>query len=280
MHPHRRPLLLLDSDPAFRAAVLQAAGRECELRPLASWEALAEALCASPLGTVVLANPCCASGRLAVQLRDLLRKFTWTTLVAVVDSRVGPADLRTLGEWGVADVVSRHEQAAGIRRILHDVRGRPLQFMVSGCLLPGTDDRIRSIMAAAVDVASLGGQGRELARALHVSTRTLLRWCSQGGLPPPRNLLAWVRILFAARMLDDPRRSVESVALACGYASGAGLGRALREFLGLSTRALRDGGALATAVAAFRLVLYQHRACASRASPTAPAERTDTEARR
>jgi AraC-like DNA-binding protein len=259
MHPHRRPLLLLDSDPAFRAAVLQAAGRECELRPVASWEALAEALCALPLGTMVLANPCCASGRPAAQLRDLLRKFPWTTLVAIVDPRVGPADLLTLGEWGVADVVSRHEQAAGIRRTLHAVRGRPLQFIVSDCLLPGTDDRIRSIMAAAVDVASLGGQGRELARALHVSTRTLLRWCSHGGLPPPRNLLAWVRILFAARMLDDPRQSVKSVALACGYASGAGLGRALREFLGLSTRALRDGGALATAESAFRLVLHEHR---------------------
>lgn len=259
MHPHRRPLLLLDADPAFRAAVLAASGGDFVLRPVASWSALSGELCAAPLGTVVMADSCaesCTAGRPAVQLRDLLREFPWATVVAVVDgARAGPADLRTLGEWGVAEVVSRREDAAGIGCVLRQVRGRPLHFMVSGCLGAGADERTRRIVAAAVDVASLGGRGSDLARTLHVSTRTLLRWCSEAGLPPPRHLLAWVRILFAARMLDDRRRSVESVACACGYASGAGLGRAVREFLGVSTRALRDGGARATAEPAFRSAL-------------------------
>ena len=263
MHRNQRPLLLLDADPAFRAPVLAAAGREVGVCPVASWRALSAALCTSPPGAVVMADPCaesCTAGRPAVQLRDLLREFPWTPVVAVVDSaRAGPDSLRTLGEWGVAEVVSRRDNAAALARVLQEVRGRPLHCLVSSCFHCGADGRAPRIMAAAVDVASLGGQGHDLARALHVSTRTLLRWCSDAGLPAPRQLLGWVRILFAARMLDDGRRSVESVACACGYASGAGLGRAVREFLGVSTRALRDGGAMAIAEPAFRSALGARR---------------------
>ena len=264
MRPHRRPLLLLAAEPAFRATVLAAAGRDFVLHPVGSWEELASRLSASPLGTVVLADLCagsCTARAPAARLRDLLREFPWATVVAVVDgARNTPAELLTLGEWGVAEVVSRGDDAEGIACVLREVRGRPLQCMVSDCLGAGTDERIRRIVAAAVDVASLGGRGSDLARVLHVSTRTLLRWCSQAGLPPPRHLLAWVRVLFAARMLDDRRRSVECVARACGYASGAGLGRAVREFLGVSTRALRTGGAMAIAERAFRSALGVRRA--------------------
>src|SRR3712207_9332148 len=75
----------------------------------------------------------------------------------------------------------------------------------------------RSIVDAAAEVVAVGGHGRDLARSLQLSRRTLLRWCERAELPPPRKLLAWMRILLACELLDDPGRTVLSVAHACGY---------------------------------------------------------------
>ena len=57
--------------------------------------------------------------------------------------------------------------------------------------------------------------------------RTVLRWAERAGLPAPRRMLAWMRILLAAVLLDDPGRTVLSVAHACGYSSDSSLRRAM-----------------------------------------------------
>ena len=60
-----------------------------------------------------------------------------------------------------------------------------------------------------------------------------------------------MRILLATELLDDPGRTVSSVALACGYASDNSLRRALQDFLDTTPTALRRIGAFATASRAF-----------------------------
>jgi transcriptional regulator GlxA family with amidase domain len=107
--------------------------------------------------------------------------------------------------------------------------------------------RARTLLMAAAEVVSMGGRGRDLARSLHLSERTVLRWSERSGLPPPRRLMAWMRILLAASLLDDPGRTVLSVAYACGYSSDSSLRRAMQDFLGTVPTVLRREGAFTRA---------------------------------
>lgn len=114
-------------------------------------------------------------------------------------------------------------------------------------------------MEAATDVVTIGQHGRDLAKTLHLSRRTLLRWCQRAGLPAPRRLLAWMRVLLAAELLDDPGRTVLSVAHTCGYSSDSGLRRITQKFLGASPTELREQGAFRLASTAFVEVLNETR---------------------
>ena len=122
-----------------------------------------------------------------------------------------------------------------------------------------TSGRGRVIIDAAADVVAMGEQGRDLAAALGLSRRTLLRWSERAGIPPPRRLLAWMRILLACAMLDDPGRSVLSVARSAGYSSDSGLRRITQKFLQASPTELRGRGAFPLAAAAFVRELGEYR---------------------
>src|SRR5690606_25819214 len=113
-----------------------------------------------------------------------------------------------------------------------------------------TSASARAILSAASAVVADGGQGKDLAKVLDITPRTLSRWCRKAGLPPPKRLLAWMRILLAAEFLDDPGRPVAAVAQACGYAADSSLRLALRRFTGFNPTDLRERGAFDTAAAA------------------------------
>jgi AraC-like DNA-binding protein len=264
MKSHTRPLLLMHADSQFEVRLRDAVGRDFALRKLASWAALrAELRQVSPAALVVV-DPYFGSmprGMLAPELQALLSELPSMVVLAALEVRLsGFADLRTLGEWGIAEVISLAEDnAQALARVLRSLRGRQVQSVVTRALPAYVPARARSILEIAGDVASVGGHATDLARALHVSMRTLLRWCSDGSLPPPRHLLAWMRILLAAELMEDPGRSLESVALACGYAADSGLRRALRDFLDTNPKTLRRGGAFTTASTAFRDALDKAR---------------------
>jgi AraC-like DNA-binding protein len=252
-------------DAKFRARVRQAAGGQFAVEIIGSWEELNQALGEVSPAALVVVDPYQGSGRqaqLSPELRGLLREFPSIAVLAAVETQAGrrQADLRTLGQWGVMEIILVGEDnPPAITRLLLAVRGRPLQSLLDRSLPADTSGRARSILNAAAEVAATGGQSEELARTLHVSMRTLLRWCESAGLPPPRQVLAWMRILLAAELLDHPGRSVEDVASACGYASDSGLRRVFSDFLGTNPRALRKGSAFAAASRAFRRALPESR---------------------
>jgi AraC-like DNA-binding protein len=138
-------------------------------------------------------------------------------------------------------------------------QGRPLKALLEQVLPPDTPGRARAIVDAAAEVVAVGGHGRDLAKALQLSRRTLLRWCERAELPPPRKLLAWMRILLACELLDDPGRTVLSVAHACGYSSDSGLRRVTQKFVGSSPTELRRRGAFARASKVFLEALSKYR---------------------
>jgi AraC-like DNA-binding protein len=263
MPPLPRPLFVLHSDPRFRARLRQAAGRTFAVAEAESWQALTDALRSASLAALAVVDPCAgrATPGLAPELNTLLRAFSTTTVIAAVDARVRFSDLRALGKWGVAELISVEEDdAAAIARLLQSVRGRPLQSVLERALPENASGRTREVLSAAAEVAADGGGAEELARSLFVSMRTLHRRCEAAGVPPPRQTLAWMRILLAAELLEQPGRSIEDVATACGYATDSGLRRAFYDFLEMSPTQARRAGAVVLAAAGFRRALAAHEA--------------------
>ena len=252
---------------AFRDRVRRVGSRGYASTFPASWEELRAAVVASPAAAIVVVDPYAGAGRreqrLSPELRTLLWEFPSATVLAALEIRPGQSrDLRTLGEWGVTDIISLAEDDTpeAIFRRLRSVEGRSLQTLLERTLPAMLSGRTRMLVMTAAEVVAVGGKGRDLARRLHLSERTVLRWAQRAGLPAPRRLLAWMRILLASSLLDDPGRSVLSVAHACGYSSDGSLRRAMQDFLGTGPSALRRQGALPLASRAFLRELEQTRA--------------------
>lgn len=196
------------------------------------------------------------------RLHALLEAYPSTPVIAAMI--VGPDDfeqVRRLGRWRIVQVITlgHDDTVPAIASRLHGARGRPMRSLLEEVLPPATSGRARVIIEAAADVVATGGHGRDLAAALGLSRRTLLRWSQRAGIPPPRQLLAWMRVLLACALLDDPGRRVQGVAAAAGYASDSGLRRVTQNLLAASPSDLRERGAFRTASAAFVAVLNDHR---------------------
>jgi AraC-like DNA-binding protein len=92
----------------------------------------------------------------------------------------------------------------------------------------------------------------ELARAARCSPRTLRRTLHGAGLPAPEELLAWRRLLHAARLLDDGR-SADSVARALEFSTGSALRKCLKRHTGMRPGELRRRGGSHVLAALFLL---------------------------
>jgi transcriptional regulator GlxA family with amidase domain len=161
----------------------------------------------------------------------------------------------------VSDIlaIGEDDTPRGIMHRLRSAQGRPLQNLLQQVLPQALSGRARTVLMTAAEVVCGGGRGSDLARALHLSERTVLRWSRRAQLPPPRRVMAWMRILLAASLLDDPGRTVLSVAFACGYASDSSLRRAMQVFLGMVPTTLRRQGAFSLASRHFVAELTQAR---------------------
>lgn len=268
MRKVRRPLLVMHPDRLFHQRIRGASDSEYRFQEIPDWASLREAIRgASPVPLVVVDPYMMPDGRgeaegPSPELRSLLTDFPSTAVVAameVIPSRVD--DVRQLGEWGIAQVISiDHDKTDfAIRERLCAARGRSLRTLLDEILPADTPVRTRALMQAAADVVAGGGRNRDLAFSLYVSGRTLARWCAHMGLPPPRQLLAWMRVLLAAELLDDPGRRVLDVAWVCGYSCDVGLRRTLHGFLGETPTELRETGAFDRASRTFLELLSASR---------------------
>ena len=265
MHVSPRPLLLMHDAPGLANTLREAAGDASRVWPLPDWDALERAMARVPPTAVVMVDPYAGSpGEPAPRLHALLRDLPSATVVAVlpVTPQTVP-HLETLARWGVADVVElgREDTPAALRRRLRLVQGRLVTRLLERALPRTTPTRTRSLLATAADTAAVAGGSAELAQVLGVTERTVLRWCRRADLPQPRRLMAWLRILLAADMLDDPGRTLGTVASACGYSSDTALRNALRTFLDAAPTELR-GRAFQTAADGFSRELFELREAA------------------
>ena len=188
-----RPLFLLHSDATFREQSRRAAAKRFEFQSVGSWEELREPLRSAPPSALSVVDPYWGEGGsdLSGALRHLLLEFPSVTVIAALDLKPQRyRDLRTLGAWGVSEVIALGDvdTLEGISRHLRGVQGRPLQSLLERSLPQNLTGNARALLMAAAEVVSTGGQAQELAKALYLSPRTLLRWCDRAELPPPRRV--------------------------------------------------------------------------------------------
>lgn len=247
---------------------MEACADDYQFVQLSDWGELEDRIREAPPAAMVLVDPYAAGGNgdspreLSPKLRELLVAYPSTPVIAAMTVRAeAHEDVRQLGRWGVVQVVAigHDDTIPALVRRLHGARGRPMRALIEQVLPPETSGRARAIIDAAADVVTMGEHGRDLADTLQLSRRTLLRWSQRAGIPPPRRLLAWMRVLLACELLDDPGRSVLSVARTAGYASDSGLRRITQKFLQASPSELREQGAFPRAAAAFVAVLHESR---------------------
>lgn len=143
-------------------------------------------------------------------------------------------ELYRLGKAGAADVVLSRD--ADDRQLLSEI----LESALDGGLVPEIDERLRgrvsdaarSLVREAAERIPEQLQVPDLARAYRISVSTLERRCERWGLPTPGRLLLWLRVMYGLRWLQEPGRSVESVALQLGYSSGAAFRRSIKATVG------------------------------------------------
>jgi AraC-like DNA-binding protein len=250
-----RPLLLVHADGPFPERLRRAVSGRRQVQPLAGWDALRAALRTAPPGTICIVDPYEGGHEEpSLELRDVLREFRSATVVAAYAFGAGHyGHLRTLGQWGVAELIciGKEDSRAALLRRLRVLDNRPVERVLARMPVRALGNRARALLHAEGETVAAGGQTPELAATLALTERTLLRWCARADLPPPRRLLAWLRVLLACDLLDDPGHSLSSASRACGYAADMPLRRAIRNLVGAEPRELRSSGALATAADVF-----------------------------
>jgi AraC-like DNA-binding protein len=253
----KQSLFVLHSDSRFGERLARAAESCFRVVRMRGWGDLVEQFATAPPATLVVVDPYFGGGEDEAPSEELgvfLRRFPSAVVIAAFWHRHGRyRDVWALSRCGVAELLYLDEENTEtlIRRRLAAARVRPVRELVQTLQLP-LAGRAEMILEAATEVVASGGLVSDLARKLCLSRQTLLRRCQRACLPPPRDLIRWVRALQAAAMLDDPGHSVRSVSQACGYADDRGLRRLFHGVAEMPPSQLRERGALRIVERSFR----------------------------
>jgi AraC-like DNA-binding protein len=150
----------------------------------------------------------------------------------------------TLIRAGADELVVRGVDDVGraLRRVLlHATSARSASEMLVA-LRNVVPDAAEPILTYCVTHADRPLTVGKMARDLGVHRKTLCNRTAAAGLPTPSTLISWCRLIHAARLLDDPGRSVERAALLLGFGSGTALRNMLRRYTGLRPRELCKRG--------------------------------------
>lgn len=117
---------------------------------------------------------------------------------------------------------------------------------------------LRQALETTLRTPSADGSVRSLAARAGVSPRTCERWFARAWLPPPRTVVALMRVLSAHRMLQDPGCTIEDAARRLGFGGARPLQQWTREVLGCSAGAARAGLSWEDALALVRKRYFGH----------------------
>ncbi|HEX8904464.1 MAG TPA: hypothetical protein VF771_06465 [Longimicrobiaceae bacterium] len=227
--------VLITATPALRRLAGKTGGYQP--RWFDGWDDLAEAMETAPPSVTVLADAYLGAAPGAgpsPRLRAVLERRPSIPLVAALPLlRETARDADTVAAWGASQVLDLALEPGAwlVQSRLRAARARPLKRRMEETLKHASENA-RNLARAAAEVVVEGGGAPELAALFRADPRTVAAWCGREGLPAPRRLLAWTRVLLAAMLLGEEGRSVVNSARGAGYATDHALRRAMRELVG------------------------------------------------
>jgi methylphosphotriester-DNA--protein-cysteine methyltransferase len=254
--------VLITATPALR----RLAGRTGGYHPrwFDGWDDLAEAMETAPPAVTVVADAYLGQPDgegPSPRLRALLERRPSIPLLAAMPILAEHArDVDTVFRWGASEVLDLvlETRPAAVQARLRDARARPLKRRIEGILSAYVTENARNLLRAASEAAVEGRGAPELAALFGADPRTVSGWCRREGLPAPRRLLAWTRVLLAASLLEEGR-SVLNSARGAGYATDHALRRAMRELVGGDPATVPRGELFGLAAERFNAELWALR---------------------
>lgn len=202
------------------------------------WELLLEMVAREPPSTLVVV-PSLAERQWAPEprVRRLVRVAPMVpVLPAVLLRPENSAVVAAMVEWGATQLLDLEfegeEAPEMLLARLASAHAQPFKRRFQPLLSRFVPHRALTLIWAGCDVVVDGGLSRDLARTFGVRGRTVGEWCAREGLPPPKRLLVWLRLLLALALLEEPGRSVWSAALGAGFSTDSSLRRVIRLLLG------------------------------------------------
>jgi AraC-like DNA-binding protein len=175
------------------------------------------------------------------QLKVRLPRLSLICYVALSLERA--RDLFDAGRQGMDGLVIMDRDDAPIEflRVIGVAESRTLADVVRK-QVSGTDSVVYDAVMLAITRAHERLSPARLAKLLSVPRRTLSQRLSTNGYPPPQRLLTWGRLIVAAHMMEDKRRSADRVASSLEFPSGSAFRNTCQRYLHATPGQIRSRG--------------------------------------
>lgn len=177
-------------------------------------------------------------------LRQLKRRFPSVSVVlytAVPPAR--PRDLFEAGRFGLDGLIvaDQDDEPRRLLSILEQAEARGVLELLQPAIAE-VKPTVRDALLVAVTRAHQRLTPESLARILGLRRKVLSDRLVHAGFPTAQRLIAWGRLIVAAKMLEDHERTADSVALALDFPSGSAFRNTCQRYLRAAPQQIRARG--------------------------------------
>jgi AraC-like DNA-binding protein len=208
--------------------------------------------------------------QLGARLLDLRHQFPHVLWVALFFE--GQSDSRwalRLGQAGVTELVTvgRSLPSAALMSALSRCETDSVAVRIWKEAHLGVPDSLVALLKPALRLAHGPVSMTRLAAATRMHERTLRKYCDGANLPSPQWIVGWARLLVAAYYLDEPGRTIHSIAELLEFPSAVALANHVRRYTQMTPSNVRAQGALWTIARAVESFVVDARARTIRGRP-------------
>lgn len=244
------------TDPTALQRLHAAVHDDHDLVHCSSWESL-EAACRQD-GVSLAILDLFAEGRANFEMiRRLKMRAERLSLIAYVS--VTPERARDLFDAGRAGldgllIAGQDDTPAAFRAVLERAEARGVAQLLRP-RLSSFSTPVRDAIMVAVTRAHLRLTGQRLAEICGTNKRAMLTALAEAHCPPPQKLITWGRLIVAAQMLEDERKTADGVARTLDFPSGSAFRNTCQRYLGATPQEIRSKGGAAWVASRFLLEL-------------------------
>lgn len=186
-------------------------------------------------------------------LVELRAGFPFLGLVLMARRHDDPVALFRLGRAGIRNLIllSVDHLERELPRTLARAEEEGTSSLVARRLSAYLPRRELRAVRQALDDVHLRRSADDFAARIGLSRPHLSVRMKRLGLPSTGHLLTWARLMHAARWLEEPGRTGESVSRQLEYSSGAAFRRALKQYTGATPSQVTERGGLNFVIARF-----------------------------